>query len=64
MNPAAVKLAMAKIAKARDLLQSLDDFATTLLGKTAEALDLIDTAEGLLTGKLILDANGNPIEKE
>lgn len=64
MNPNAVKLALSKLEKAEDLLRSLDDFATTLLGKTAEAMDLVETARGLLTGKLNLDPNGNITEKE
>jgi len=64
MNPAAVKVALAKLKLAEELLRSLDDFATSLLGKTAEAMDLVETANGLLTGRLVLDENNNPVEKE
>jgi len=64
LDPKDVQAAMLKIKKAEDLLRSLDDFATSLLGKTSEALDLIDTASGLLNGKLTLNDNGIAVEKE
>lgn len=64
LDPKDVQAAMLKIKKAEDLLRSLDDFATSLLGKTSEALDLIDTASGLLNGKLTMNGNGIAVEKD
>lgn len=63
LSPEAVKVGLEKIEKGEELLRSLDDFATELLGKTAEALDLIETGHGLLTGKLILK-DGLPSESD
>lgn len=64
IDPKDVQAAMLKLKKAEDLLRSLDDFATSLLGKTSEALDLINTANGLLSGSLTLNDNGIAVEKE
>lgn len=64
LNPKDVNAGMAKLEKAEGLLRSLDDFATSLLGRTAEALDLISDGRGLLAGTHTLDPNGAVIEKE
>lgn len=64
LDPKAVAEGMRKLEKAADLQRSIDDFATSLLGKTAEVLDLIEEGRGLLAGTHILDALGNTIPKE
>lgn len=63
-KPTDVMLGMQKLERAGNLLRSLDDFATSLLGKTAEALDLNETALGLLNGSLTADDAGNVTEVE
>lgn len=57
-TPEAVKLGMDKIKKAEELLRKTDDFATTLLGMTSEAVDLLNTGHGLLAGTLLIGKDG------
>ena len=64
IKPDDVKLGMEKLRKAEEMLRSLDDFATSLLGKTAEALDLVATAKGLMLGTLKTDAEGTIVDAE
>lgn len=64
LDPKDVQAGMLKLKKAEDLAQSMDDFATSLLGKTAEILDLISEARGLLAGTHTINDDGIVVEKE